>query len=67
MSKWDYRTDTGASLSGRLAVVYRAMDQIKPDPTNPRRHSRKQIRQIANSIATFGFNRSFLLSPLLSD
>jgi DNA modification methylase len=61
MSKGDYRTDTGGLPAGRLAVVYRAIDQIKPDPTNPRRHSRKQIRQIANSIATFGFNAPILI------
>ena len=29
---------------------------MKRDPTNPRRHSKKQIRQIANSIKAFGFN-----------
>ncbi len=28
---------------------------LKPNPRNARTHSRKQIRQIANSIATFGF------------
>ena len=49
--------DGGAS-SGRpsLAIAYQSIDALKPDPANPRRHSRKQIRQIANSIATFGFN-----------
>jgi DNA modification methylase len=29
---------------------------LKPDPANPRVHSKKQIRQIARSIETFGFN-----------
>ena len=31
-------------------------------PANPRRHSNKQIRQIANSIATFGFNVPLLVN-----
>ena len=50
MSKGDYCTNRGASASRSLAVIYRAIDQIKPDPANQRRHTRKQIRQIANSI-----------------
>src|SRR5438045_8794409 len=61
MSKGDYRTNRGASASRSLAVIYRAIDQIKPDPGNPRRHTRKQIRQIADSIATFGFNVPILI------
>ena len=45
-----------ASRAPRMSIVYRAIGQLKPDPANPRRHSKKQIRQIANSIKTFGFN-----------
>jgi ParB-like chromosome segregation protein Spo0J len=40
----------------RIDIVYRPIDQLKQDPRNPRRHERKQIRQIADSIAAFGFN-----------
>jgi DNA modification methylase len=39
-----------------VEVVHRPIDQLKPDPRNPRRHTAKQIRQIADSIRTFGFN-----------
>jgi ParB-like nuclease domain len=39
-----------------LTVVYRRIEALKPDPANPRLHSKKQIRQIAHSIETFGFN-----------
>src|ERR1700731_180368 len=39
-----------------LAIVYRPIDALRPDPTNARRHSEKQIRQIAESIRIFGFN-----------
>ena len=34
---------------------------ISPDPRNPRRHSKTQIRQIARSIQHFGFNVPILL------
>jgi DNA modification methylase len=45
----------------RMLIVYSAIDQLKPDLANPRRHSSKQIRQIANSIETFGFNVPILI------
>src|SRR6201993_5520284 len=44
-----------------LKVVYRRTDDLKLDPNNPRRHSKKQIRQIGNSIETFGFNVPILI------
>jgi len=49
----------------RMSVVYRPLDQLKPDPTNARRHSHKQIRQIARSIETFGFNVPILVDAEL--
>ena len=39
----------------RLEIVYRRIDELKPDPKNPRHHSKKQIGQIKRSIETFGF------------
>ena len=44
-----------------MSIVYRAIDQLKPDPNNARRHSKKQIRQIAHSIKAFGFNVPILI------
>ena len=41
---------------GGLSIVYRLLDELKPDPKNPRAHSRQQVRQIANGVETFGFN-----------
>ena len=38
-----------------------AVDQIKPHPHNPRTHSRKQIRQIADSIQAVGFAAPVLI------
>ena len=43
-------------------VIYRPLDELKRHPANPRRHSKKQIRQIAESIKTFGF-----IVPILID
>jgi ParB-like chromosome segregation protein Spo0J len=34
---------------------------LSPDPTNPRKHSRTQIRAIARSIEAFGFNAPILI------
>lgn len=36
-------------------ITYLSPDQLKPRPTNPRTHTKKQIRQIADSITRFGF------------
>jgi DNA modification methylase len=44
-----------------LQVQYRRIDELKPDPDNPRHHSKKQIRQIAVSIEAFGFNVPVLI------
>lgn len=44
-----------------LAVEYRPLDAIGFDPQNPRLHSKRQVRQIARSIETFGFNVPVLI------
>jgi DNA modification methylase len=43
------------------AIIYRRGGELKPDPANPRRHSKKQVRQIADSIRVFGFNVPVLI------
>jgi DNA modification methylase len=48
-----------------LKVIYRPIEELKLDPANPRLHSKKQIRQIANSIETFGFNVPVLVDAKL--
>src|SRR5205085_12601849 len=55
----DHRDGMRAGLPG---ISYHPIDLLKPDPGNPRQHSRKQIGQIARSIKEFGFN-----SPILVD
>ena len=49
-----------------ISVAFRRVDQLKPDPTNPRRHSRNQIRQIAGSIQALGFNVPVLVDTELN-
>src|SRR5712692_5213484 len=44
-----------------LSVEYRSLASLRFDPNNPRLHTRKQIRQIARSIETFGFNVPVLI------
>lgn len=43
------------------AVVQRLIDELKPCPRNARTHSRKQLRQLANSIERFGFTNPVLI------
>jgi DNA modification methylase len=50
-----------SQASLQLAIIYRRLDELKPDPANPRRHSKKQVRQIANSIGAFGLNVPILI------
>jgi len=45
----------------RLSVVYQPVAKLTSNPLNPRVHSPKQIRQIAKSIAAFGFNVPILI------
>lgn len=50
----------GAQKSAPLEIIYQPVDALKPDPRNPRVHTRDQIRAIALSIESYGF-----LVPLL--
>lgn len=43
-------------LSPPISIHHRPLADLKPDPRNPRAHSKRQIKQIAKSIQTFGFN-----------
>lgn len=57
-------TSTGSSGDPRqhaLTVVMLPIESFHPDPRNPRLHSKRQIRQIANSIEAFGFNVPVLI------
>ena len=45
-----------STSSPTLNIIHRRTEELKPDPGNPRHHTKKHIRQIAQSIKTFGFN-----------
>ena len=47
--------------AGRVQVIYRPISELKLDPKNPRAHSPRQVRQIARSIESFGFNVPVLI------
>jgi DNA modification methylase len=47
--------------TSRLEITYLQTTSLKPDPRNPRVHSDKQVRQIARSIESFGFNVPLLI------
>jgi DNA modification methylase len=50
----------------RLEIIPQPLAELKPDAGNPRRHSKKQIRQIAKSISIFGFNVPMLVDAELN-
>jgi DNA modification methylase len=44
-----------------MEIICRPLAALKPDSANPRRHSKKQLQQIAKSISIFGFNVPILV------
>src|SRR6267143_4030361 len=46
----------------KLLIEHVPVEQLRPYPRNPRLHSERQLKQIARSIDTFGFN-----VPVLAD
>src|SRR5437016_3020635 len=53
---------SGFGRAKPLRIIYRSVEDLTLDPRNPRRHSKKQIAQIAESIKIFGF-----VVPILID
>ena len=45
----------------RLAVDYRPVEALRPDPRNPRTHPKRQLDQIVASIRAFGFANPILV------
>lgn len=46
----------------RLKIQYRDTESLRPYKRNARTHSKKQIRQIADSIKKFGFTNPVLIT-----
>jgi ParB-like chromosome segregation protein Spo0J len=51
------------AVPSRLAVTYRAVGDLIPDPRNARTHPKRQIDQLKQSIETFGFTNPILADP----
>ena len=51
------------AAQSRLAVTYRAISDLIPDPRNARTHPKRQIEQLKASIEEFGFTNPILTDP----
>lgn len=60
MATSDSKAD--AATHRQLAVSYKPLGELRPDPRNARTHPKRQVEQIVQSIRTFGFT-----NPILSD
>lgn len=49
------------SSAHQLAVTYRPVTALKPDPRNARTHPKRQIQQLVRSIQEFGFTNPVLI------
>lgn len=52
---------TKTAVDNNLSITYVLIDALKPYPRNARTHTKHQIRQIADSIKTFGFANPVLV------
>jgi DNA modification methylase len=62
-AQYPMRPDSPLATPPRLAVTYRPLSDLIPDPRNARTHSKRQIEQIKASIAEFGFTNPILADP----
>jgi DNA modification methylase len=51
------------AVPSRLALTYRAIGDLIPDPRNARTHPKRQIDQLKASIEAFGFTNPILADP----
>src|SRR6201984_1878501 len=56
-------TQSPIAASSRLAIPYRAITDLIPDPRNARTHPKRQIDQLKKSIEAFGFTNPILADP----
>ncbi len=45
----------------RLQIIYRNIEEIRPQPRNPRKHSPRQIKRLTRCIKDLGCNLPFLI------
>src|SRR5919112_3193362 len=55
------QSPAGALPTRQLAVVYRPIDELRPDPRNARTHPKRQIGQLCASLLQFGFTNPVLV------
>jgi len=55
------RGDGGLTNASDLSVEWRRISELVPYANNPRTHTKRQIRQIADSIKEFGFTNPVLI------
>jgi len=63
MTKGTGTTANAACCDPRLNIISRSIEEIKPNPANPRRHNRTQIRKLARILKRFGFRIPLLIDP----
>ena len=56
---------SGIGSAAHLQIEYVSPERLRRSPTNARRHSKKQLKQIARSIERFGFVNPVLVSDEL--
>ncbi len=49
------------SSTAALGIVYRSIDELKPNPANSRIHTERQLKLLAKSIDAVGFNVPVLI------
>ena len=59
-SSGPHNTELAAELAREAELI--AVGELKPHPLNPRTHSKKQTRQIAESIKRFGFQGVLIIN-----
>src|ERR1700690_3726390 len=57
------KNESSIAVASRLAVTYRAISDLIPDPRNARTHPKRQIDQLRASIEAFGFTNPILADP----
>jgi hypothetical protein len=57
-----HSTQKLSPIGRKLAIEYRSVSNLRPDPRNPRLHDESQVQQIARSIEAFGFNVPILIN-----
>ena len=60
-SKLMNQSVAGALPTRQLAVVYRPIGDLRPDPRNARTHPKRQIDQLCASLRQFGFTNPVLI------